>query len=375
MILVIGSGFSGSTCARILAEHGKSVQVIEKNSFIGGNCYDLLHPITNQLYSLYGPHFFHTNNEKVWEFVNRFAEWIPYCPRVLSLVGDKCVPVPVCQQTVNQLYGLRITTEEEMNEWLTSERTKFDVIENSEQVAISRVGVRLYNAIFKGYTQKQWARPASELAPSVLERIPVRTNADDRYFTDTYQATPKNGYTEFVRSMLDHPLIKVDCNQDYFQDYSHLLPRFEHVIYTGPVDRMFADQGLEALEYRSLEFKERIYDVSSVDEKIQPVFTVNQPTLDVPYTRSCEYSYFNNQGCPSLKSLVVEEYPRSVGDPYYPVPTKRNADLFAKYKQLSDSSGIHFVGRLASYKYYNMDQAIAAAFDTCQRILPSVDGS
>ena len=368
MILVIGSGLSGATCARILAERGKSVQIIEKNKYIGGNCYDLVHHVTNQLYSLHGPHFFHTNNEKIWEFVNQFAEWIPYSPRMLSHVGEKYVPVPVCQQTINQLYNLRISSEEEMLDWLTTERTQFDVIQNSEQVAISRVGSRLYTALFKGYTQKQWARDASELAPSVLERIPVRTNSDDRYFTDTYQALPKDGYTAFIKNILDHPLIKVECEQDYFKDYSHLLSRFEHVIYTGPVDRMFAYQGLESLEYRSLEFQEKIYDVSSVDQKVQPGFQVNEPNPDIPYTRTCEYSYFNNQGCPSLKSLVIEEYPRSAGDPYYPVPTKRNADLFAKYKQLSDASHIHFVGRLANYKYYNMDQAIAAALDTCQFI-------
>ena len=223
MILIIGSGLSGSTCARKLAEQGKSVQVIEKNSFIGGNCYDMIHPVTNQLFSMYGPHFFHTNNKEVWEFVSRFAEWIPYSPRVLSHIEDKYVPVPVCQQTVNQLYGLRITSEEEMIEWLNSERKQFDVIENSEQVAISRVGSRLYSALFKGYTQKQWDRSAIELAPSVLERIPVRTNTDDRYFTDTYQALPKNGYTSFIQSMLDHPLIHVECNQDYSQDYSQFL--------------------------------------------------------------------------------------------------------------------------------------------------------
>jgi UDP-galactopyranose mutase len=368
MILIIGSGLSGSTCARKLAESGKSVQVIEKNNFIGGNCYDTIHPITKQLFSAYGPHFFHTNNEEVWEFVNRFAEWIPYSPRMLSRVGNSYVPVPVCQQTVNQLYNLRISSEEEMNEWLTSERPQFKVIENSEQVAISRVGSRLYEALFKGYTRKQWGRDAIELAPSVLERIPVRTTADDRYFTDVHQALPKDGYTAFIKNMLDHPLIKVECEQDYFKDYSHLRSRFEHVIYTGPVDRMFADQGLESLEYRSLTFRQRIVDVSSVDEKIQPGFQINEPTLEIPYTRTCEYSYSLNQGCPVLKSLLVEECPRAQGDPYYPVPTKRNADLFAKYRKLSDESGIHFVGRLASYKYYNMDQAIAAAFETVQKL-------
>jgi UDP-galactopyranose mutase len=375
MNLVVGAGLSGATCARKLAESGRDVLVIEKNSFIGGNCYDSIHPITKQRNSQFGPHFFHTNNEEVWKFVNQFAEWIPYSPRMLSHVENIYVPVPVCQQTVNQLYDLRITSEEEMIQWLNSERTHYDVIENSEQVAISRVGSRLYNALFKGYTQKQWERDASELAPSVLERIPVRTNTDDRYFTDIYQALPKEGYTTFIQSILDHPLIKVECDQDYFKDYSHIRGRFENVIYTGPVDRMFADQGLEPLEYRSLKFRERIIDVKTVDEKIQPGFQVNESSINIPYTRTCEYSHSLNQGCPVLKSLIVEEYPQSHGDPYYPVPTKRNSELFAKYKQLSDESGIHFVGRLASYKYYNMDQAIAAAFDICQRIVPKVEGS
>ena len=367
-VLVIGAGLSGATCARTLAEHGKTVHVIEKSGMVGGNCYDMIHPTTGQLTSMYGPHFFHTNNEEVWNFVTRFAEWIPYAPRMLAHVGDNYVPIPVCQQTVTQLYGIPIHTVEDMDIWLKSERSQFNVIENSEQVALSRVGLRLYNALFRGYTQKQWARPASELSPSVLERIPVRTTADDRYFTDLHQALPKHGYTKFIQSMLDHPLIQVELKQDYFQDYSHIRSRFEHVIYTGPVDRMFAEQGLEPLEYRSLEFREKIYDVQHVDQKIQPAFQVNEPSVDIPYTRTCEYSYFLNQGCPNMKSLVVEEYPTSAGDPYYPVATKRNSDLFATYKNLSDESGIHFVGRLANYKYYNMDQAIAAALDTCRSI-------
>jgi UDP-galactopyranose mutase len=357
--LIVGSGLSGSTLARKLADSGENVLVIDKRNHIGGNVYDYIEKKTGIRLSKYGAHIFHTNNEKVWEFVNRFSEWIPYEHRVLSFVKGKYVPVPVNITTVNMLFGLNITTVEQMREWLSVHQVKSE-IRNSRDSALARVGKNLYELMFENYTRKQWDMDPSELEPSVLERIPVRENFDDRYFSDKYEAMPTNGYTELVRRMLDHPNIEVRLNEAYDRN----LHTADRLFFTGKIDTYFSDR-FGKLEYRSLIFDYKVHNVKDY----QPVAVVNYPSLEYPFTRKIDYKKF--YGIKSNYSIVATEYSISTGEEYYPVPTKKNRDIYSKYQHEAkklESKNIYFVGRLAEYKYFNMDQAILSALQLYDRI-------
>ncbi len=359
-ILVVGAGLSGATIAEQAAKAGAIVRVIEKRNHIAGNVYDEIDDITGIRISRYGAHLFHTNDEEVWNYVNGFGEWVRWDHTVVADISGTLVPVPVNSTTVNSLCGVAIQTDAEMAEWLTATQIPCASPKNSEEVALSRVGRTLYELLFKPYTWKQWGKFPSELEPEVLARIPVRTNFDPRYFTDKFQALPKFGYTEIVRKMLDHPRISVQLNSSWenFQPSAEFSP--DQIVFTGPIDTFFADAGLPKLEYRSIDFEwTRIPNIGFY----QANSVVNYPTPLNPYTRCVEYKHFLHQK--SEWTILSKERTCDIGEPYYPVPTESNRELYKKYAELSKKMGpsVHFIGRLASYKYFNMDQAIRAALD------------
>jgi UDP-galactopyranose mutase len=357
-ILIIGAGISGSVLAERYASHGKKVLVLEKRNHIAGNCYDYIDE-NGILTSKYGAHLFHTNDQTVWDYVNKFSAWYPWEHKVIAKVDGKTVPIPVNITTVNKLFGTSITTEEGMKNWLEENRIPIENPANGEEAVLNRVGPVLYEKMFRHYTKKQWDKYPAELDASVLERIPVRYSYDDRYFSDTYQALPKGGYTQLFENMLDHPNIDVLLETDYF-DVKEQYTGYEKLFYTGPVDRFFEFKHSlsEKLEYRSIQFVSETLD----REFFQENSVVNYPGTEVDFTRIVEYKHFGNQK--SAKTTIVKEFTVDEGEPYYPVPNPRNQEIYAKYKAEADKlTDIYFVGRLANYKYFNMDQAFKNALD------------
>jgi len=362
-ILIIGAGISGSVLAERYASIGKKVLIIEKRNHIAGNCYDYIDE-NGILVSKYGAHLFHTNEESVWKYVNKFSDWYPWEHKVVARVDDKTVPIPVNITTVNQLFGSSITSEEEMKNWLESNRTPIEKPSNGEEAVLNRVGPVLYEKMFKHYTKKQWDKYPAELDASVLDRIPVRTNYDDRYFSDSFQALPTGGYTQLFENILDHPNIEVLLETDYF-DVKDQYKGYEKLFYTGPVDRFFEFKHsmLDKLEYRSINFVSETVNA----EFFQENSVVNYPGTEVDFTRIIEYKHFGNQK--SDKTTVVREYTVDEGEPYYPVPNPKNQEIYSRYKQEADKLiDIHFVGRLANYKYFNMDQAFKNALDLFEEL-------
>lgn len=349
--LIVGAGFAGSVLAERLARvSNKKVLIIDKRPHIAGNAYDHYNE-EGILVHKYGPHIFHTNSKDVFEYLGQFTEWRPYEHRVLASVDGQQVPMPINLDTINKLYGLSLTSFE-LDKWFESVAEKVETIRTSEDVVVSKVGRELYEKFFKNYTRKQWGMDPSELDKSVTSRVPTRTNRDDRYFTDTYQAMPLHGFTKMFEKMLDHPNIKIMLNTDY-HEILDVIP-FKEMIFTGPVDEYF-DFKYGKLPYRSLEFKHETVN----KEVFQPVAVVNYPNEQL-YTRVTEFKYLTGQQHP--KTSLVYEFPRAEGDPYYPVPKPENAELYNKYKKLAEATpNVHFVGRLATYKYYNMDQVVAQA--------------
>jgi UDP-galactopyranose mutase len=365
MYLVVGCGLSGAVIARHLAELGHHITIIDKRDHIGGNCYDYREPESGLLINKYGAHIFHTNIDEVWEYVNRFSEWIRYDHRVLGKIHDKLVPIPVNINTINSLFNLSLSTIDDVKEWLSNEIVPIENVSNSEESCLSRLGPRLYEAIFKDYTKKQWDKYPAELDKSVCERIPIRYNFDDRYFTDKYQALPKLGYSVFIGNILNHPNISIHLNTDFF---SFDTSPFSKIFYTGPIDHYFSNLGLPKLEYRSINFEMEILDNPLY---FQPISVVNYPSMETDYTRIVEYKHFLNQK--SNKTVIVKEYTTSDGDPYYPVPNKINQDLYQEYKKeadkLTQEGRVYFVGRLANYKYFNMDAAIKNSLDFVKSVV------
>lgn len=359
-ILVVGCGLSGVTIARKYAEEGQKVTIIDQRNHVGGNVYDYKDSTTDILVSKYGAHIFHTNDEEVWEFVTHHSQWLPYEHKVLSYVNNQYVPVPVNIDTVNSLFGLNIQTEEEMADWLEKVQYKGEV-NNSEQAAKARVGDKLYKLMFENYTQKQWDLTPAELEPSVLERIPVRTNKNGRYFNDKYEALPVGGYTNFINTLLAHSKISVMLNTPYEEG---MKQNYDVIIFTGKIDNYFKDK-YGTLEYRSLYFE---YEILKTED-YQPTAVVNYPALEYPYTRKIDYKKFYNTQ--SEYSLIAREYSTDQGESYYPVPTPSNRAKYKLYQQEAlelEKDGIYFVGRLAEYKYFNMDQAIKSALELYNRI-------
>ncbi|MDX2244594.1 MAG: UDP-galactopyranose mutase [Leptolyngbyaceae cyanobacterium bins.302] len=349
--LIVGAGFAGSVLAeRLASQSHKKVLIIDTRNHIGGNAYDHYNE-SGILVHKYGPHIFHTNSRDVFEYLSKFTEWRRYEHRVLASVDGQLVPIPINLDTINKLYGLNLTAFQ-LTDFFASVAEPKDYIRTSEDVVVSKVGRELYEKFFRNYTRKQWGIDPSELDKSVTARVPTRTNRDDRYFTDTYQAMPLHGYTRMFERMLAHPNIKVMLNTDY-REIQGMIP-YQEMIYTGPVDGFF-DYCYGKLPYRSLDFKHE-----TLNEPIhQPQAVINYPNEHL-YTRVTEFKYLTGQEHP--KTSIVYEYPKAEGDPYYPVPRPENAELYKQYKALADATpNVHFVGRLATYKYYNMDQVVAQA--------------
>jgi UDP-galactopyranose mutase len=356
--LIVGAGFAGSVCARVLADAGRKVHIVDRRPHIGGNAFDktdahgvLVHP--------YGPHIFHTNSKRVIEFLSRFTDWRFYEHRVLAQVSGQLLPIPINRTTLNRLYGLQLD-EAGAAQYLESVRQARDPLKTSEDVVLNSVGPDLCEKFFRGYTRKQWGLDLSELSAGVAARIPTRSNDDDRYFSDTYQLMPLLGYTAMFERLLDHPNIQVETGVDFQQRRASLAAA--HLIYTGPVDAYF-DHCYGRLPYRSLAFEhEHLAD----QPKHQPVGTVNYPN-DHAYTRITEFKHLTGQQ--HSGSSIVREYPQDEGDPYYPVPRPENEALYQRYAARAEAEpDVTFVGRLAQYRYYNMDQIVAAALKTAEEL-------
>jgi len=376
-LLIVGCGLSGAVIAeRCSQELGMKSLILDVRDHIGGNCYDYVEGHGLRA-SKYGAHLFHTKFERVWDYVTQFSQWMPFDHRVKGLVPDEngvkqLVPIPPTQETVNTLFGASVGSEEEMGKWYEQNRQKppGDEPANGEEAALSRVGPKLYEKIFKHYTKKQWDKYPAELDASVLMRLPCRTSTDDRYFGDEWQALPVRGYTRIFENMLlRDPNITIRLNVDYFKARSEgALPSYGLLVYTGPIDSYFAQQGMPRLEYRSLRFEEE-WVPEPEDGFFQPAMVVNYPSPDVEFTRIVEYKHVPNQPEAVKRgevkgSLIAREVSSAEGDPYYPVPNPKNNELYQKYKDLADKEeGVAFVGRLASYKYFNMDQAILNALE------------
>lgn len=358
-VLVVGAGFAGSVVAERSAAAGKSVLVIDKREHIAGNAYDE-YDRHGVLIHRYGPHIFHTNAASVSEYLSRFTEWIPYEHRVLAVVDGVHYPIPINRTTVNRLYGLDLD-EAGVAEFFERVRERREPIRTSEDVVLNSVGPDLCDKFFRGYTRKQWGLDLSELAALVAARIPVRTNDDDRYFADSFQKMPAEGYTKMFERMLDHPKIRVEVGLEFREVRQRV--EYETLFYTGQIDEYF-DFRYGKLPYRSLRFEhEHLADT----ERYQPVGTVNYPN-DHEYTRITEFKYLSGQVHPGTS--IVREYPQAEGDPYYPVPRPENQEVYQRYRALADAErDVYFVGRLAQYRYFNMDQVVAAALKVAQEAL------
>jgi len=356
--LIVGAGFAGSVLAERLASvSNKKVLIIDQRDHIGGNAYDYFNK-QGILIHKYGPHIFHTNSKKVFDYLSEFTQWRQYEHRVLASVDGQLVPIPINQNTINKLYGLNLSCSE-IEGFFESKAEKRERVLTSEDVVVNKVGRELYEKFFKNYTRKQWDLDPSELDASVTARVPTRTNRDDRYFTDTYQAMPLHGYTHMFRKMLSHPNIKVMLNTDY-REIADVIP-YKVMIYTGPIDAYF-NYCYGRLPYRSLEFKFETYDMKTY----QPTGTVNYPN-EHAYTRTTEFKYLTGQS--HDKTTIVYEFPKAEGDPYYPIPRPENAEIYKKYQRLANAmTNTYFTGRLATYKYYNMDQVVAQSLTLFEKV-------
>ena len=357
--LVVGAGFAGAVMAeRLAADAGKRVLVIDRRPHVAGNAYDRRDD-AGILIHQYGPHIFHTNSAEVFDYLSRFTTWRPYEHRVLAQVGDRLLPIPINRTTLNGLFGLSLADDAAAAAFLATRAEPLETIRTSEDVVLAAVGRELYETFFRGYTRKQWGMDPSELDKSVTARVPTRTSTDDRYFTDRYQFMPREGYTAMFEAMLDHPNIDVELGLDFAAARQRFA--FDRLVYTGPIDEYFGYR-FGKLPYRSLEFDH----VTEDREWAQPVAVVNYPDAAVPYTRITEYKHLTGQTAP--RTSLTYEFPCDGGDPYYPIPCAENFALYKRYEVLADATrDVLFVGRLATYRYYNMDQVVGQALATYRR--------
>jgi len=356
--LIVGAGFAGSVCARELAERGHCVHIIDKRQHSGGNAHDrlddhgvLVHP--------YGPHIFHTKSKRIFEYLSRFTDWRFYEHRVRAVVEGEYYPIPINRTTINRVYGLDLG-EDEVAAHLEKIRVPRSPIRTSEDAVLNSVGRELCDKFFRNYTRKQWGLELSDLSASVAARIPTRTNDDDRYFDDAYQFMPAAGYAAMFRNMLDHSNITLSLGCDFaaVRDTEHR----DYTIYTGPIDAFF-DYCYGRLAYRSLRFE---HEHIAGKERYQEIGTVNYPN-DFPYTRITEYKHLTGQR--HSGTSITREYPQSEGEPYYPIPRPENEARFKCYRTLAErKKDTIFVGRLAEYRYYNMDQVVGAALSAIDKL-------
>jgi len=356
--LIVGGGFAGCVLAeRLASQLDKRVLIVDRRNHIGGNAYDHFDE-AGLLVHRYGPHIFHTNSQRVLDYLSQFTEWRPYEHRVLAMVDGQLVPIPINLTTINRLYGLELDAAGAAA-FLAARAQPTAKITSSRDVVVSQVGEELYRKFFEGYTRKQWGVDASQLDKAVTARVPTRTDADDRYFQDKFQCMPLHGYTRMFERMIDHPNITFLPNTDHadVRDVPH-----EHLIYSGPIDEYFGFC-FGKLPYRSLRF-----DHTTLDQPwLQRTAVVNYPAPDVPFTRTTEYKHLTGQVHP--RTSITREFPTDHGDPYYPVPAPQNAALYKKYEELAERTpGVTFTGRLGSYRYYNMDQVVAQSLALFSRM-------
>jgi UDP-galactopyranose mutase len=362
--LIVGAGFAGAVLAeRIANQLGKTCLVIDRRNHIGGNAYDHYDKAGVLLHD-YGPHYFRTNSQRIVDYLSQFTEWRAVEYKILSWTHGRFWQFPINLNTFEQLIS-RPSTSEEMEAQLAEWRVKIDHPRNSEEVIVSQVGWKLYEMFFKNYTRKQWQRDAKDLDASVCGRIPIRTNRDDRYLAEKFQALPKDGYTAMFEKMLGHPKIELQLSTDYRDAREQV--RCDHLIFTGPIDEYY-DYCFGHLPYRSLRFEPETLS----QEYFQPAMQVNYPN-DHNYTRIVEIKHATGQKLPS--TTIVREYPqdyRPGREPYYPIPAPDAKALYQKYADRAAlEKNVTFVGRLAAYRYYNMDQVVGTAlteFDKLKRI-------
>lgn len=359
-VLVVGCGFAGATSARMLADAGHNVTIIEARGHIAGNAFDRLDEHGVMIHE-YGPHIFHTNSRKVFEFLSRFTHWRFYEHRVLASVGGRLLPFPINRTTINQLYGLSLD-EAGVQAHLERVREPAAEVKTSAELVLGTVGKDLCDQFYRGYTRKQWGLELEQLSAGVAARIPTRTNDDDRYFTDTFQFMPAQGYTKLFENMLAHENITVHVGRSFQRGADEA--GYDRVIYTGPIDAYFGHE-LGRLPYRSLTFKHEHLPDRAV---FQATGTVNYPN-EHDYTRITEFKHLTGQACEGTS--VVYEYPCAVGAPYYPIPQPANEALFKRYQAMAEALAprVTFVGRLAQYRYYNMDQVVAAAMSSTASLI------
>ncbi len=358
-VIIVGAGFAGSVCARELADSGMNVLIIDKRDHVGGNAFDTFDSQGVQIHP-YGPHIFHTNSKRIFDWLSRFTGWRFYEHRVLASARGQLLPIPINLNTINRLYDFNLDSEG-VAQWLEKVREPLTEIRTSEDVVLSSVGRDLCDLFFRGYTLKQWGLDLSQLSAGVAARIPTRTGTDDRYFTDTYQFMPDPGYSSLFNNMLNHPNIKIELQTDYFAVRESLSAK--HIVYTGPIDAFF-DYRFGRLPYRSLRFE---HEHIPALEHYQTCGTINYPN-EFEFTRITEFKHLTGQS--HSGTSIVKEYPQDDGDPYYPVPRPENDLLYRRYHELArEQQNVTFVGRLAQYKYYNMDQVVGAALSKVEDIL------
>ena len=349
--LIIGAGFAGSVMAeRLASQQNKKVLLVEKRNHIGGNAYDEYDKY-GILIHRYGPHIFHTNSKEVFDYLSLFTKWVPYEHKVLAKLNNSLYPIPINRITLNKLYDLNLQIDVEVVKFYENVREKRNPIKNSEDIIVNQVGIDLFEKFFKNFTKKQWDLEPKELSPTVCGRIPVRTNDDCRYFTDKYQFMPKDGYTKMFEKMLLNKNIEVILNTDYKAILNDI--KFNKLIYTGPIDYFF-DYKFGKLPYRSIKFEFENYNMG----EFQPTAQVNYVDSQIEYTRVVEYKKMTGQAADS--TTISKEYLLSEGEPFYPIPSENNHEIFLKYKKQSESIGnVIFCGRLAEYQYFNIDQVVA----------------
>ena len=360
-VLVAGAGFAGAVLAeRLAAGSGCRVLVVDRRPHIGGNAYDAV-DAAGILVHRYGPHIFHTNSSEVVDYLSRFTRWRPYEHRVLASVYGKLVPMPINRTTLNAVFDANLSTESEAAAFLAARAESVASIRTAEDVVVAQVGREIYELFFRNYTRKQWGLDPANLDRSVTQRLPTRTTTDDRYFADTFQAMPVEGYTKMFEAMLSHPNIMVETGVEFADVQRETMS--DHTVFTGPIDEYF-DHCYGKLPYRSLAFRHETHAV----RRFQPVAVVNYPADDVPHTRITEYKHLTGQVHP--RTSITYEIPSATGDPYYPIPRPENHALFKQYEALARTrADVSFVGRLATYRYYNMDQVVGQALAAWRRLV------
>jgi len=363
---IVGAGFSGAVIGRALAEAGHKVLVVDERPHVAGNCHSERDAETGVMTHIYGPHIFHTADQRVWAYLQKFAEWMPYLHLVRAVAGGKVYSFPVNLLTINQFFD-KVMGPEEARAFIASKAQTIEHPANFEEMALSMIGSELYRAFFRGYTRKQWGIDPTQLPASILKRLPLRFNYDDSYFAHPYQAMPKNGYSEVVAKILAAPNLELRLGTR-FQD---LDETFAHVIYSGPIDRYFSYE-YGRLGYRTLDF-----EVFRGKGDFQGTAVLNYCDESVPFTRITEHKHLAPWEKQNFDGTICyREYSRLCGPsdiPFYPIRQTGGEAMFNKYVALAEAAGgVSFVGRLGSYRYLDMDMTIGEALATADVMLARI---